>query len=235
MAIDFDRVIPSTPTSTGEQPAIFHCSLCRSEESQLTPSVICYSCDERADEIRAALKRIPRRYHDWHLARIEGEDSAVTACKEYSQSDTHAWLTLVGAPGNGKTTLAAVTARILLKQKKLDLQWINAGDLDIRLQDCFRMQRSIADALAPYKEADLLVFDDLGSECLTDRFMTYLYTLFNTRWEQCRRTIITSNMKTAQLAEEFGPRIVDRIMRGGQIVELQQGPWSLREQEAGDA
>jgi len=58
---------------------------------------------------------------------------------------------------------------------------------------------------------DLLHIDDLGAEHRTEWVLEQLYTIINTRYEDERATVITSNLEPEQLAEQLGERIVSRL------------------------
>jgi DNA replication protein DnaC len=67
---------------------------------------------------------------------------------------------------------------------------------------------SFLDRLA---EADLLHIDDLGAEHRTEWVLEQLYTIINSRYQDERSTIVTSNFNRDELAEQLGERIVSRL------------------------
>lgn len=68
--------------------------------------------------------------------------------------------------------------------------------------------------------AHVLLLDDLGTEKRTEWNETVLLDLINTRYEQIRPTIITSNVKQREFSDTFGPRITSRLAEMAQIVTL---------------
>ena len=72
-----------------------------------------------------------------------------------------------------------------------------------------------------YSEIHLLVLDDFGVERTTDWSFQLLYIIINRRYENMRKTIITSNFNLEQLAEKLGDdRIPSRIQQMCKIIKL---------------
>lgn len=69
-------------------------------------------------------------------------------------------------------------------------------------------------------DEDLLFIDDLGAEKTTDFSQEFLYAIINRRYENMKRTFITSNLTLKELNERYGSRIVSRIAEMCVLVEL---------------
>jgi DNA replication protein DnaC len=59
---------------------------------------------------------------------------------------------------------------------------------------------------------DLLHIDDLGAENRTDWVLEQLYTIVNSRYEDERAMIVTTNLSYEELVEQLGERTVSRLV-----------------------
>lgn len=69
-------------------------------------------------------------------------------------------------------------------------------------------------------DVDLLVLDDLGVE-VNDHaglFMWCLFEVINFRWENRKRTVVTTNVTPRNLEARYGRRVTDRLRDGGRCV-----------------
>ncbi|WP_429373734.1 ATP-binding protein [Pseudomonas sp. 18173] len=65
--------------------------------------------------------------------------------------------------------------------------------------------------------ADLLVLDEVGATKQSEFELATLFSIINGRYEQCRPTIIVSNLSPIELNDAIGARCVDRIRENGCI------------------
>ena len=66
-------------------------------------------------------------------------------------------------------------------------------------------------AAAKYRECDLLILDDLGTE-LPGQFVTAaLYSLVNDRLLENKPTIISTNLSEEELVRRYNPQIASRL------------------------
>ncbi len=59
---------------------------------------------------------------------------------------------------------------------------------------------------------DLLHIDDLGAENTTDWVLEQLYSIVNTRYEDERAMVVTTNLSYEKLLEQLGERTVSRLV-----------------------
>ena len=67
------------------------------------------------------------------------------------------------------------------------------------------------DFLDRLAQVDLLHIDDLGAERRTEWVLEQLYSIVNTRYEEQRATLVTSNLDHEALTAQVGERIVSRL------------------------
>jgi DNA replication protein DnaC len=117
------------------------------------------------------------------------------------------WLT--GSYGTGKTALAMIVSKAA----------IDAGHT-VAIYSCPRLLSVIResidgggmlDFLDRLAQVDLLHIDDLGAERRTEWVLEQLYCIVNTRYEEQRATLVTSNLDHEALTAQVGERIVSRL------------------------
>lgn len=131
---------------------------------------------------------------------------------------------LTGKPGTGKTHLAMAMLQAVNEHIKPDAAclFLSVNEVVRRVKDSFNNRES------PYTEAritrlaglaNLLVLDDLGSEAsfrssnteASDWVQQLLFGILNKR---SGRTIVTTNLNSAELARIYNPKLLSRMYRG---------------------
>lgn len=124
---------------------------------------------------------------------------------------------LTSKPGTGKTLIASATVRALLAKNKSAVFVIVPELLD-KIRESYGRDSEISESriLFGLKECDCLVLDDLGAEnhsgnIDTDWATTKLFKIINSRYNEKKSTIFTTNDNSQTLKKKLGERIVSRI------------------------
>ena len=160
-------------------------------------------CWWQAAAARAASgARIPPRYRRCTLDNLltyENEKflKAVDLARRFSEAFpvVQKGLMLIGPPGIGKTHIAVAVLRRVAERTGARALYYDTRALLRDIRSTYDPTRQMAemDIIRPVMEAELLVLDDLGAERLTDWVEETMSLIVNTRYNERRPTIFTSN------------------------------------------
>lgn len=162
-----------------------------------------------------AAARIPKRYEHCELSNFEFEGpqlhlapARMAACRfveEYPVDKTG--LLLVGKAGSGKTHLAVGIAKALIREKGIECVFYDYAELLKEIQDSYNpsVQATELGLLRPVFETEVLVLDDLGSVRPTEWRWDTIRLMLNTRYNDSRTTIITTNFADEPAAAVSDP------------------------------
>jgi DNA replication protein DnaC len=178
-------------------------------------------------EARRQAARIPERYRNCSLGNYnvlsvkdvgpeahESQKAARALARRFVESwpAVGAGLLLMGPVGVGKTHLAVAILKEVVEKGARGL-FCDFSDLLDRIQATFSRDNddSADEILAPYRDAELLVLDELGARRPSDWVREVLYGLLNARYNRKLTTILTTN---------FGD---EPQKSGGETLELRVG------------
>lgn len=69
-------------------------------------------------------------------------------------------------------------------------------------------------------DSEYLIIDDIGAEKTSDFVIEFLYTIVNRRYENMKKTVLTTNLSLADFEKRYGDRILSRISEMCVIVEV---------------
>lgn len=172
--------------------------------------------------------RIPKRFAEKTFAEFAvsnpAQQVALDACTDYVDNFSKhrregRCMLLLGKVGTGKTHLAIASASHLINECMVKAIYRTVGTLigEIRATFNDRSGESEAHILREVIGADLLVLDEVGATKQSEFELATLFSIINGRYEQCRPTIIVSNLSPTELNDAIGARCVDRIRENGCI------------------
>lgn len=187
---------------------------------------------------RLAASGIPKRYAHCTLETFKEKATVLKNAKARVQEFVDLWpatdegrgLLLIGGCGVGKTHLAvAALIEIINSNKPGRLLFSNFQDLIQEIQASFDSDEvpSKSELLRPLLEADLLVLDELGSQKPTTFVQDILYYVINTRYNEERTTIFTTNYSDAPadskeeaLVQRIGTRLRSRLYEMANLIKF---------------
>jgi DNA replication protein DnaC len=176
----------------------------------------------------AALEgRIPRRYREVSLEReplisIErANPHVVREVRQYirtiaEQLDAGRGLWFTGDVGTGKTTLAMLISKSAMEADRT-VAIYSLPRLLAQLRDTYQDNSpySLNELIDRLSAVDLLHVDDVGAEQTSPWVLEQLYTIVNTRYEEGKAILLTTNLVTTggdeALREQIGDRTVSRV------------------------
>jgi DNA replication protein DnaC len=193
----------------------------RADGVRVAQACVCRAEKKAARMIEAA--RIPQRYANCTLDNFDTKFSsadkslrsalvqASNFVKAYPLETDGKGLLLVGDVGLGKTHLAVGLLQALVREKGAKGIFCDYRDLLKQIQNSYgRSDLSERDILAPVFEADVLVLDELGAAKPTDWVWDTVQHILNTRYNDRRTTIITTNYPNDR---ESPPNLYDNLSR----------------------
>ncbi len=211
------------------------CAFCYGTGMEIVPGFGARRCRCRTQDYTRRLleaARIPRRYehcsiHNFYnveqeLSKFFALGEARRLIEEYPLEGREAGrgLLFIGAVGVGKTHLATAILRELIERYGVRGLFYQFGALLKEIQNSYNpvSQTSELAVLQPVFDAEVLVLDELGASKPTDWVRDTMMQIINTRYNDRRLTIFTTNYlddreneKTETLEDRVGTRLRSRL------------------------
>lgn len=131
------------------------------------------------------------------------------------EDDSEKNLLFLGNTGLGKTFLSNCIANELLQKGKTVLYQTAPVMLDTIIDYRFNKNNS-SSIYENILDVDLLIIDDLGTECMNSMKFSELFNVINTRLlnqnNHITKTIISTNLNLKELSEKYDERIFSRFV-----------------------
>jgi DNA replication protein DnaC len=166
---------------------------------------------------------------------VEGPHNAQALAKAraWVQREEPGNLLLVGPVRSGKSFLAACVYNALVAELR-PVYWLNAGSLMSRIRGGFTNPERASEANSRIEtagRASILVLDDLGKvhpgkdvSWVEETF----YAIVEERYRDELPTIVTTEWKSATLAERVGESVVTRLEHGAVVAGLRKPATAYR-------
>lgn len=187
---------------------------------------------ERQKRVRLVDRGIPVKDVEALVGGRLRDTTALSIARGWWESDATC-LVLSGTRGCGKTTAAAwCVAQEPREDKYADRAWPRYGSepparahrnpLFIDVSKLQRASRYDEEQMWTIELASTLAIDDLGMEYADAKgsFAALFDGVFNTRYANAMKTVITTNLTAADFKVRYGERVTDRMRECGRFVEL---------------
>lgn len=165
--------------------------------------------------------RIPRRYREISFEQLTGTDlvafpEQIRVVRRFvaqidDNLDRGRGVWIMGDVGTGKTMLAMLVSKAALDAGRAVAIYSLPRLLNL-IRESIEDERGVVGFLDQLASVDLLHIDDVGAENRTDWALEQLYSIVNSRYEDERSVVMTTNLEPGELSEQIGARTVSRLI-----------------------
>ena len=164
---------------------------------------------------------------------------AIETCKKFTENfdKTFENILLCGTVGIGKTFLSNCIAKEILDQGHSVL-YLSAFQLfDLMAKNSFSgnapKEESVAKQYPHIFESDLLIIDDLGTELANSFTVAGFFLVINERILRRKSTLISTNLSTGELTNNYTERTASRIITNYTMLKLSGSDIRLKKRLGG--
>ena len=193
------------------------------------------ACQKQANRANPFDKiRVPRRYLNCHFNSYEAANSSQLTARNYAKNFAMEFPAVdqgalfMGTVGVGKTHLAVSILKGLTERGGFSCLFYEFGSLLKEIQGSYNAstQTSELGVLSPVLNVDVLVLDELGASKPTDWVRDTMAYIINTRYNDRKHTIFTTNYLDERQANEetledrIGIRLRSRLFEMCKTIEI---------------
>lgn len=195
----------------------------------------------------AGLKTRQRKYTFSGFEPDAGSKAAYDAAIEYTKQIIETdgkgianGISLYGSVGNGKTHLAcAIINGIITKHKITETEalhefsgfmmagtkmprWVFSSTVDMlaEIKATYDSGENTQDIISKYKNAKVLVLDDVAVEKCTEWAQERLFEIIDHRYNELLPLVVTTNATPKEIQDRLGERIADRLREMCKVVPI---------------
>lgn len=172
---------------------------------------------------------IPQRFADrtfvGYRATLPGQRLALGVCQAFADAwleklKAGASLVLTGAPGTGKTHLACALASRVMTDHLATVMFGTVATMLRHIKSTYRRdsERSEQQAIDDLTRPDLLILDEVGVQIGSEHEKLLMFEILNARYQDCRPTVLISNLSSIELEDYLGHRVMDRYRECGSVI-----------------
>lgn len=150
-------------------------------------------------------------YYEQPDAR-ENMEKVLEYCVKYANnfSESSQSILMTGGSGLGKTHLSLAIAKSAV-DKGYGVIYVSSS-IVCKQMEYERFVKNTDETEQSLSDCDLLIFDDLGTEFMTNFIMPTLYNIINKRLITSKPTIISTNFSVDKIREVYDQRIASRLL-----------------------
>jgi DNA replication protein DnaC len=177
----------------------------------------CECWRERTSAQALAQANVPPRYAGCEFSNFVTYSNdrllkAVESARRFAEKfpEVEKGLLIIGPPGIGKTHLALAAMKQVVRTTGARARYYDTRGLLTQIRSTYNSFTKTAemDVIRPVMDAELLVFDDLGAERLTDWVEETMNVIVNARYNAKLPTIFTSNYEDTPGSEDMNSLLV---------------------------